>query len=190
VLLFPSDRRHVSPWAGGGGGSQKPEAAVCPDLEHQLIRNDVTPASAFRAAAIGGPPFRPGLAREYDIWELANRVLAKGWSAVTCPEILAQRRAQRPQLPWPEVTALRAIRAELLSPFRDAVRPTALSLVDDYVPFPQEKPETILSIRAFRYLVRTARHPWKAPRTIMRRLRKFLAANGLRSSLRGKGATS
>ncbi len=190
VLLHRPDVGIVSPWTGRGGGSQMLDAPLCPDLEHQLIRNDVTPASAFRAAAIGGPPFRPGLAREYDIWELANRVLAKGWSAVTCPEILAQRRAQRPQLPWPEVTALRAIRAELLSPFRDAVRPTALSLVDDYVPFPQEKPETILSIRAFRYLVRTARHPRKAPRTIMRRLRKFLAANGLRSSLRGKGATS
>ena len=196
VLTHRSDVAIVSPWTGRSGDWKSLDAPLCPDIEHQLIRNDVAPASAFRAAAIGMPPFRPGLAREYDIWDLANKVMAKGWSAVTCPETLAQRRSQRPQLPWPEVTALRAIRAELLSSFGDGVTPIALNLVDDYVPFPQEESETALSTdkpahsRAFRYLARAVFHPRKASRTIKRRWRIFRAANGLRSGLRGKGATS
>ena len=81
-----------------------------------------------------------GLTREHDIWDLANKVMAKGWSAVTCPETFAAALAET-AASWPEVTALRAIRAELLSPFGDAVTPIALSLVDDYVPSRKRNPK-------------------------------------------------
>ena len=83
-----------------------------------------------------------------------------------------------------------AIRAELLAPFREAVTPVALDLVDDYVPFPQEKADTPLSRRTLRYLAKVAIHPGKGSRTVVKRLRKFLAASGMRPGWRDKGATS
>ena len=130
------------------------------------------------------------------LFRSANRVMANGWSAVTYPEILAQRQSERPRIPWPEVTALRAIRAELLSHLCDSVTPIALDLVHDYVPLPQEEPEGALSTdepahhRAFRYLTRTVFQPRRASRAIMRRSRKILAASGLWPGLRDKGVAS
>ena len=86
--------------------------------------------------------------------------------------------------------ALRAIRAELLSPLRDVVSATALELVDDFVPLPQEKHDSLLSGRALRYLARTMRQPKRAPQIIVRRLRKHLAMNGLGTGVRDRGVTS
>ena len=55
-----------------------------------MVRNDTPPASAFRAAALRTTrPFRSGLPREYDIWDVANAVLLEGWQAATLPEALA-----------------------------------------------------------------------------------------------------
>lgn len=181
----------VSPWTSRGVGAWRfLDAPLSPELAHQLVKNHTTPASAFRAAAISAPVFRPGFAREYDVWDLANRTMAGGWAAATLPEILAQRHARTPSLGWPEMTALRAIRAELLSPLRDVVSATALELVDDFVPLPQEKHDSLLSGRALRYLARTMRQPKRAPQIIVRRLRKHLAMNGLGSGVRDGGVTS
>jgi len=190
VLARRPDIGIVSLWTERSAGAHRLDAPLAPDLAHQLIANEATPASAFRTAALGQPPFRPGLAREYDVWDLANRVMAQGWSAVSCPEILAQRTVAKPRLAWPEETALRAIRAELLAPFRETVTPVALDLVDDYVPFPQEKADTLLSRRVLRYLARVAVHPGKGSRTAVKRLRRYLAAHRIRSGWRDKGATS
>src|SRR5262249_40367157 len=88
IALAPPPRPAVamlSPWRRRSRGPRPVDAPLCPDPRHQLIRNDATPASAFRTAVLDEQPFRPGLPREYDIWDLANRVMAKGWAAVACP---------------------------------------------------------------------------------------------------------
>lgn len=129
-------------WTERMAGEYPLDAPPCPEPASQLIRNDVTPASAFRAAALGtDAPFLPGITREHDIWHLANRVMAGGWAAVAVPEALATRMLASPVRPWPDATALRAIRAELLAPLKKTGVQTALDLVDDYVPLPGAGPE-------------------------------------------------
>jgi glycogen(starch) synthase len=126
----------IATWTLRKSGPPLLEAPLCAELIHQLTGNDATPASAFRAHALPTPPFRSGMPREYDIWDVANALLLKGWAAAPLPEALAMRYVQRPQIAWPQVTALRAIRAELLSRFAETATQTALDLVDDYVPLP------------------------------------------------------
>jgi len=112
----------VSFWTERIGGTTMLEAAPCPDLPYQLTDNDVAPASAFRAAAIGqSMPFQPGMPRGYDVWDVANMVMAKGWAAVTYPGLLAERHAERPAFALPEATQLAAYRAEL-GRFRQGIR--------------------------------------------------------------------
>ena len=142
----------------------------------------MAPASAFRAEAIGQSlPFQPGMPRGYDIWDVANMVMAKGWAAVTCPGLLAQRDGERPAIPLPEATALRAVRGELLSHFSATLSPDALHLIDAYVPLPlsvrpnasrkSERPLQTLQ----RYLTTIVLHPGRAARAIARRSRVPLA---------------
>jgi glycogen synthase len=174
----------VSLWTRRVPGRQL-DAPLSPDLAHQLIRNEVVPASAFRADALGtAPPFRPGLPREYDVWDLANRIIAKGWAAVTCPELLSRRAVPPPRLGWPEITAFRTIRAEVLAHLGDAPVPVALGLVDDYVPLPQGESPAALAAdepahrRALRYLAGAMLHPRRASRALIRRSQKLLTTNG------------
>jgi hypothetical protein len=115
--------------------------------------------------------------RGYDIWDLANVVMAEGWLAVTYPQILARRRAGKPEVLWPEATALRALRCELLQRISHTLDPRALDLIDDYVPIPlavpEKRPATIL-----RYLVRGLLQPRRTSRAFARRLRATLANSG------------
>jgi glycosyltransferase involved in cell wall biosynthesis len=167
----------VAPWTLRTTGLHFLEAPPCADLVHQLTGNDVPPASAFRAEALGGaPPFRTGMPSGYAIWDVANALLLKGWAAVTLPEALATRDQERPRIDWPEATVLRAIRAELLAPFMGTASRTALDLVNDYVPFPWVlpgsdggPPEPLLR-RRLRYLGTIVFRPRKAVRAVLRRL--------------------
>jgi hypothetical protein len=127
----------VAPWTRRTRGTRHLDAPPCPELVHQMVRNDTTPATAFRAAALRqARPFRSGFPREYDIWDVANAVLLEGWQAATLPEALAIRHQPSPRVGWPEATALRAIRAELLVPFAGTTTRTALDLVNEFVPLP------------------------------------------------------
>lgn len=182
VLLHRPEAGIVVLWTETNAGSAALEAPACPILHYQLAGNDVTPASAFRAEAIGpAPPFRPGMPRSYDIWDVANMVMAKGWSAVTYPGILAQRGADKPRVPWPEATALRAVRAELLRRVSDSLEQGALDLIDDYVPIPLAIPENDAVARVpmeegvVRHLLKVLLHPRRASRAIARRSRAVLA---------------
>ena len=180
-------------WTERTTGSNALDAPPCPEPFYQLTGNDVPPASAFRAAALGTEPaFRCGTPREYDTWQLANVVMAKGWSAVTIPEILATRSAEKPTISWPEVTALRAIRAELLSPFTATATRIALDLVDDYVPLPGAGPEPSLRLHdlVLRYLVTIVLHPRRAMHSILRRSMTAVVAIGRRTGLYRRGAVS
>ena len=63
--------------------SRRPRAPTC---RISSSSNDVTPASAFRAEALGEqPPFAATMPREYGLWRVANTVLSQGWAAVTLP---------------------------------------------------------------------------------------------------------
>jgi glycosyltransferase involved in cell wall biosynthesis len=123
----------IAPWTFRGEAAL--EAPPIADLTHQLVQNDCPPATAIRDAALGAdPPFRPGMPREFDIWDLANRVLAQGWAAASLPEALAERQLPPPRHGWPDLTALRAIRGELLAPLESQVSPITVELIDLYVP--------------------------------------------------------
>jgi glycogen synthase len=129
----------VAPWTFRGETAL--EAPLTADLSHQVVKNDCPPATAIRDTALGSdPPFRPGMPREFDIWDLANRVLAKGWAAATLPEALAERRLPPSRHGWPDLTALRAIRAELLEPLESQASPNTLELIDLYVPLQAASP--------------------------------------------------
>jgi glycogen synthase len=169
----------VSFWTERIGASTVLEAAPCPDLPYQLTDNDVAPASAFRAEAIGeSRPFQPGMPRGYDVWDVANMVMAKGWAAVTYPGLLAERRVERPAIALPEATALRAVRGELLRHF--AATPDVMHLIDAYVPLPLSGPKPPPTGERplqtlHRYLATIVLDPARAVRAIARRSRAPLA---------------
>ena len=100
------------------------------------MRNEVGSAVAFRTEALGNAtPFR-ALPGAYDLWHLSVAVLAKGWVGVTFPALLAERRGTQGKISWPDVTALRAIRAELLEAAAGKISPMALDLLNEYAPLP------------------------------------------------------
>lgn len=125
----------VTGWIGREEGMSL-EAPLSPELSHQVMRNEVGSAVAFRIEALGNTaPFRP-LPSSYDLWHLSVAVLAKGWVGVTFPALLAERRGRQTRIPWPDVTALRAIRAELLEAAAGKISPMALDLLNEYTPLP------------------------------------------------------
>ena len=131
----------LSVWTLQAGTHEQLHAPPCAEPVYQLIGPDLTPATAFRAAALGSDlPFRTGMPRGYDLWDLANRLLLDGWSAATLPEALHERTAQDPNHAWPDASTLRAIRSELLSRFAGATTAIALDIVDNYVPLPLAEP--------------------------------------------------
>ena len=167
ILIDHPEVGLVAPWTFRGQTTL--EAPPIPELAHQLVRNEVSPATAIRDAALGAePPFRPGMPREFDIWDLANRVLLQGWAATPLPEALAERPPPLPKGGWPEMTALRAIRAELMAPLADELGPTTLELIDLYLPLegttPRPRPRPFSQ-----YLTIMAREPRRAIRAALRR---------------------
>jgi hypothetical protein len=167
----------VTPWTLRTRGTRRLDAPPRPDLAHQMIENDTSPATAFRAAAVGKrPPFRSGLPREYDVWDVANSVLLDGWHAATLPEALATRHRQAPSVGWPEASALRAIRAELLTPFARSATRTALDLVNEFVPIPSAPSNRLASGRMF--LVRGVARVSRGARRIMRFVRANASPKG------------
>ncbi len=188
----------VALWTARTKGPITLDAPPCPEPLYQLIDNDVPPASAFRAEALGqNPPFRSGMPREYDVWHLANIVMANGWQAVSIPEVLAERSAENPAIPWPQVTARRAIRAELLSPFSATATRVTLDLVDDFVPLPGiARPSLRYRIlravrsRILRAVATIVLDPPQAVRSIRRHSRAILATIGRAPGSRRGGALS
>jgi hypothetical protein len=122
--------------------------------------------------------------REYDVYDLANAVMARGWMAAAYPEILT-RRSEQQKIAWPNSTALRALRAELLNRFSDAIitRET-LGMVDEYVPVPlvatelgsfklKALPQLFLFLAQF-----SLRHPRRTARALARRAGNVLTVVG------------
>lgn len=171
----------ITVWTERIAGPQPLEAPLCPEPEYQVRANEVTPASAFRAEALAeSAPFRSGIPREYDVWDLANGIMARGWRAAAYPEILAQRRVKQQKIEWPDSTALRAIRAELLSHFSDIFTREFLGIVDEYVPiplavsYPEPSNEKSFSQLVVSRIKIIALDPRRAARAIIRRSRAAL----------------
>jgi hypothetical protein len=131
----------VTPWTDRTEPGGRFDAHPSPSVAHQMIGNEVAPASAFNARALDETgPFRSSLPREHDIWALANEVMAKGWAAATLPVLLARRTSSPMEAAWPKATALRAIRSEALRPFETEEHRLALQLVDAFVPVAGSRP--------------------------------------------------
>jgi glycosyltransferase involved in cell wall biosynthesis len=144
VFASRPDLGVVSPWTERMGSSGYMDVRPSPSLAHQMTSNDVSPASGFNAQALDrSGPFRPGLPREYDVWALANDVIARGWAAATLPCLLLRRESIPSDEEWAKATALRAIRAEALRPFDKDEHRLALELIDRFVPIgvPKEGPK-------------------------------------------------
>jgi hypothetical protein len=62
--------------------------------------------------------------------------MASGWQAAAYPDLLARRRQRQQDVAWPESTALRAVRAEVLSRFSNVISREILALVDEHVQIP------------------------------------------------------
>jgi glycosyltransferase involved in cell wall biosynthesis len=176
----------VSPWTDWTGPKHELDARPSPALPYQLTGNDVAPASAFRARALApSRPFRPGLPREYDVWALANEVIARGWTAVTLPGLHARRNAPPSQVSWLQATSLRAIRAETLAPFDKDENEAALQLVDAYVALPQPPREQYPNDARFRrFLLQKIEAVLFRPGHVMRR------CVGIVPGLSGRGVSS
>ena len=160
----------VVPWTLRSTGRPALEAPPCADLANQLIDNDVAPASAFRTEALGDePPFKARMRGEFATWKLANDVLLKGWIAVTLPELLAIRREDRAITPWPESTALRAVRAEVLAGFAGTMSRTTLDLIQEHVPLPRADRAGLRPARDRRY-ARAIVDPRKVARALRSRI--------------------
>jgi glycogen(starch) synthase len=186
----------IAVWTERMAGPRPLDAPLCPEPEYQLRANEVTPASAFRAEALAESAlFRPGIPREYDVWDLANGIMARGWRAAAYPEILARRRVKQQNIAFPSNTALRAIRAELLSHFAGIFTREALGLVDEHVPIPlaASPPDSLdeksLSQFVVSFIKIIALDPRRAARGIIRRSRASLAQRRLQFGLR-KGRTA
>jgi hypothetical protein len=162
----------VSFWTGRTDHPEALTVAACPELPYQLIANDVASASAFRIVALGpDPPFCAGMPRGYDTWGLANKLMAKGWLAVTWPEMLAERAGPEAPAPPLESTTLRALRAEVLQPFAATLTNEAITLLDLHVPLPLASDRRALAERLTIALV----HPVRAARALLRRGRTAVA---------------
>lgn len=186
----------VSFWTEIADGSGAIEAWPCPALADQLTRNEAAPASGVRAEALDDPqPFRPGLPRDFDIWDLANQALAKGWLVATYPRILAQRDTPVPSVSWPQSTALRQVRAEVLSRLASALQPEIFDLIDLYVPIPRQDggpkpPEEVRPAESAGDYLRIALfQPVRAARGVVRRGR-VLVNRRRRRALRTSGTAS
>jgi glycogen synthase len=174
----------IAVWTGRTAGPRPLDAPLCPDPEQQLRANEVPPASAFRAEALNEiPPFRSGMPREYDVYDLANAVMARGWRAAAFPEILT-RRSKQQNIAWPNSTALRALRAELLNRFSDIIARETLGLVDEHVPIPlaaterdSSDPKSLPQLLFFCVRI-SLRHPRRTARALVRRTGGVLAVMG------------
>jgi glycosyltransferase involved in cell wall biosynthesis len=147
----------VTPWIAQ---DKRPllEAPLPPDLGHQLAKNDVGPASAFRCEAIEGANAFRLLPIGYDLWYLSTAIFARGWLGVTFPATLSLRHVRNIALPAPEKTTMRALRAEMLHEAAGMLPPMLLDLVTHHVPDPvaAEEVETGMNqlMTLFKTLVR------------------------------------
>ena len=68
-------------------------ATPCPTLPHQITANETPAFSAIRVEALGDTDrYGEAFTDAFEDWDLTNRILAKGWAAVSIPEVLVDYR--------------------------------------------------------------------------------------------------
>jgi len=81
----------VSCWTDVSGGGRA-MAHPCPAFPYQILSDETVPSTAIRTQALRGVGgFRTGLDSGFERWDLANAVMASGWTAVTVPALMAVR---------------------------------------------------------------------------------------------------
>lgn len=153
------------------------EAPPPTDLAHALAGCDVSAVAGLRVEALAGaPPFRAGLPRCFDLWDLSNRLLLDGWEVAVLPEALAERHDSRPAKEWAKTSALRAIRAEILERFTAPEARLAIDFVETYlaVPFQQGYygPSETIQQRSLRRIKTGLRDPGRAIKWLATRTRR------------------
>jgi glycogen synthase len=176
-----------------------------PALPYQWLVDDAVTCSAFRDEALreaGG--FRRSVDAAYQGWDLANAVLAAGWSGVTYPAVLSE--ADDPEEAIPPGRDLRMRRA-LLERFPELVERHATELLllqacgvgsasvrPDVAPWTTRKrarapgPRELLRLplaQQIGYLARAVRHPRRASSWLRRHLGRALVEG--RGPRRGAG---
>jgi glycosyltransferase involved in cell wall biosynthesis len=121
----------VSSWVClGGRRAPTLEALPCPSFPYQWLENQASGASAVRAEAWeDARGLRPPLSAGYEMWDLANAVLAAGWKAVTVPEVLCERSAGGSSNGLAEAAGPETMRRLLLERFPSLVARDAERLV-------------------------------------------------------------
>jgi glycogen synthase len=190
VFAFRPNTAVIAVWTWQSATPQRLQAPPCAEPVYQLFDIDVTAATAFRGSALGkGPPFRAGLPRDYDLWDLTTQLLLKGWEAVTLPEALAERTLPDAKMSVLDASALRAVRSEILARFTRPDISIALEVVENYVPIPLAPAfgEVLdpLAVVVFRRLVIAVRDP---RRTLIRILAR--SGKACKRSRRGLGFRS
>jgi glycosyltransferase involved in cell wall biosynthesis len=118
-------------------GSHGIEAPPPPNLTHAPLSCDVTAVAGLRMESIADPPpFRPGLPRRFELWDLANRLLLEGWEVAVLPEALAERHDPQVQPTWASASVNRALHAEILDRFRAPEAKLAINLIQEYLQLP------------------------------------------------------
>jgi len=93
----------------------------CPCFPYQWLSNDAASFSTVRTEALcEAGRFRPIMKPGYDHWDFWNAVLARGWCAVTIPEVLAQSPFSETECPH-LASSEPAMRAELLGRYPDLI---------------------------------------------------------------------
>jgi glycogen synthase len=160
---------------------QGPDAArwqvpACPAFPYQLVGNDVPTAAVYRTEAIQEVGLhRVEMGPGWDRWDLANAVLATGWSGATIPAVLASRvlpaglpDPASPQAGPPMRRELLERLADLLG--RDAVDVAVLLSAPGTVARGAARPPARWRGRLGRVLL-ALRHPRRALRALGRRAR-------------------
>lgn len=95
----------------------------CPSFPYQWLKNEAATFSVVRTEALHeAGNFRLGMDHGFEIWDLFNAVMAKGWVAVTIPELLGDHRAREdPKQHVKSNYAYWRMRRELLERFPDLI---------------------------------------------------------------------
>jgi GT2 family glycosyltransferase len=113
----------VSCWTQNVNNRKKIWIKPCPSFPTQWLSNNAVPFSAIRTEALHESGcFRPALSQGYEDWDLCNALMAKGWVAVTVPEILGYHRIGESLMPHNgDVYTYRYMRRALLERFPDLI---------------------------------------------------------------------
>ena len=102
----------------------------CPGFPYQWASNEIAPFAAVRTEALmGAGGVRPGMAGEFEHWDLFNAVLASNWAGVTVPGILGCCRTRKEVYSGSRLNIHRRMRQDMLARFPERVAADAGEII-------------------------------------------------------------